>query len=272
MQDTIGLEKCLASLKDGVSKIDVDNHNVLSGIEKVLSSPPDSSEVPNDRPEIEQRIVAFVDLLGTSALMSKITEENATSVYRTFEGILEIFELLWREFHSRHQDAMRMVISDSYVVSVSDEQDSMLDLVSMLGEFQGKCLAEHSTLVRGGVAHDAMLKNTNEKIIGRAFIRAHVIEGKNAIYPRIVVDSNLAESFPACMAGGREALLSRDKDGLYYVNYACITRQLLEVMKGRVDASLKSFGQSDGLKERQKWLWAKTYMSYASDGVCKCCS
>jgi hypothetical protein len=79
-------------------------------------------------------------------------------------------------------------------------------------------------LIRGGVA-TGNLFHSGGVVFGEALIEAVTLESRTAIYPRIVVSEQTVRLFDAPMG----AWLTKDFDGLYYVDYYrdCILKAVL---------------------------------------------
>lgn len=242
-------------------------------IDQFLDRQVSKTEVAKIEPEVEDRIVAFIDLLGTSALMCKSSEAPAKA-YDTYNGILETFEEVWGIYFGGDGDAIQMSISDSYVISVSDDDESFGKLIRMLGRFQCECLAKYSILVRGGISSNKMLKTPESrfqaaKFIGKAFIDAHMLEGSVAIFPRIIVSPGLLNRYPR--VSSKTGWVIRDKDGLAYINHIQGNGDLKDQMLRAIDRGIEETAGAEKLRMAQKWMWVKTYTRQFEQERCECC-
>lgn len=194
--------------------------NDVSKLESFLSAPGDelASSTPNVPYVPKEAIVAFIDILGTSALMSTITPSNATEVVDKILGIKAIFVSNFSELSKSFPESKLMVISDSYVISTNNEQDALKELLKMLAKSQLECLLQHGEILRGAIAAGDIIGGNKDSsvIIGPAFIKAHNLESKNVIFPRIVIDKALMDSLNISL----DVLpILLDKDGLNYIDF-----------------------------------------------------
>jgi len=244
---------------------------IPAGLTDVLDNPQSVTDVPVAIPDIQKAIVAFVDMLGTSTLMEEVKKENAEMTYATINGIAELFQGKFHDFCKKHNDSISMMISDSFVISVRYDIDTFRDLVSFLAEFQYECLKSYTEVMRGAVSVGNMLVGTKDRIIGPAFIKAHKIEVRNAIFPRIVIDNEIVEDDNLYQQTS-SLLITRDKDGIRYVDFMATTEADIEKMEKQLStkrSTLKEKGK--GLEILQKWDWLLTFLEQKKNGCLDCC-
>jgi hypothetical protein len=226
-------------------------------------------EVPKaDLVSAEDRIVAFVDLLGTKSLMQRVKDkEQAQETYNTLTAIGQLFEDCVEADLANVPDKMCRIISDSYVISVPNDPESFYALIVSIAKFQRGCLLGYKELARGGVAQGKMVVG-GKMMIGTAFVDAHLLEAHIASYPRVVINSDIDITKML-----RSAPISLDKDGMYYVSYLSGS-EVTELKKARSIIESKKQEKSDpkNLHERQKWEWAQTYVDQVLNGNEYCCA
>lgn len=183
----------------------------------------------------EQRVVAFIDILGFKSIIEKTIEKNdienmarIASVINAFKDIREIWNLDSGELKHYVKSSKRVTIfSDSIVVSceANDEEEIMYTLLEI--KWLVMTMLNHGLLCRGAITRGKLV-HTNEYIFGPALIEAHLLESKAALYPRIILDRGVidAEEFEKnkiSNAGVRwkniQFLLEQDSDGMYYIDY-----------------------------------------------------
>jgi hypothetical protein len=238
------------------------------GLIDVLAKPQIIAEKPEVGFQPIEAIVAFVDVLGTSALMESITQENATEITNKINGIRDIFSNKFIDFQKQMPESNLMIISDSYVISVPKEPDAFSKLITMLAECQHDCLVKHSEILRGAISAGAIIGGKIEKnvIIGPAFIKAHKLEMQNAIFPRIVIDSQIDKTlYPE----GEDLPIASDKDGIQYIDFMKSSFADMENVKEKTKIGRSKVGTDTN--KLQKWNWLLTFLEQKANGCLDCC-
>jgi hypothetical protein len=233
-------------------------------------SPETSKEIPDVPFQPIEAIVAFIDVLGTSALMRSITASNAKEIGDKIIGIKDLFACKFGILQQQIPKSKLMVISDSFVISTPKEADAFSSLIKMLAECQHDCLLNHSEILRGAVATGSIIGGVNDPnvIIGPAFIKAHELETKNAIFPRIVIDRAILSDNAICPLDAKLPL-ALDKDGLKYIDFTATMDVDLKGIKEKISAgSLQAGGD---IKKLQKWHWLKTFLEQKTNSCLDCC-
>ena len=216
----------------------------------------------------EDRIVAFVDLLGTKSLMQRVKDKDqARETYNTLTAIGQLFEECVKTDLAKVPDKMWRIISDSYVVSVPNDPESFYALIVSIAKFQRGCLLDFKELARGGIAQGKMVVG-GKMMIGTAFVDAHLLEAHIASYPRVVINSDIdIKEIP------QSAPISHDKDGMYYISYLSGSEEK-ELNKARliIESKKQEKDEPTKLHERQKWEWAQTYVDQVINGNEYCCA
>lgn len=179
----------------------------------VKKNKPDS-----DPPQYEERLVAFLDILGFKGLIEHTVTD--TSTFEKVHGALSAIEAHHRGKHesithtiasfSKHLDESkpdvknifdlwrstdtRIVFSDSIVIS-HPLTIIMLDAVpSLLREVANLALTllGLGIMVRGGIALGP-LYHKDSVVFGPAMIDAYELESRYALYPRILISDAIAE-------------------------------------------------------------------------------
>lgn len=215
----------------------------------------------------DDRIVSFVDLLGTKFLMQQVSgKEQAQDAYNKLSAIGVLFEECAEECKKSVPDTKYCIISDSYVISVPYEPEAFDALVFSIGKFQKECLLEFKALARGGIAMGKMVVGgKRDMMIGKAFVDAHLLEKDIASYPRVVINSDIKEM-------SRIAPISHDKDGMDYISFLSgLSKQELEKARSIILDKKKEKSDSKCLHERQKWEWVQTYIDQVNNKRECCC-
>lgn len=130
----------------------------------------------------ENKIVAFIDVLGFSNLVYSDKLEPITHYY----------EMILTDFKEAaiKKDLKFLMISDSIVVHAPQTRDSFFAVVKVLSSLQHRLLLK-GILIRGAISFGKLYVNeTDNIIVGSGLINAYNLEMK-AIYPRIIIDRNM---------------------------------------------------------------------------------
>lgn len=159
----------------------------------------------------EQRIVAFIDILGFKEIV-KQSEKDTTKI----ELLYSVLDFLkgWEtsdkwdlKFVEIEEDAQKKGVanfdirgktnttsfSDSIVVSVKVDNNvnEMTSTLVVNLAYIGALLIEKGILFRGGLTIGNIIHNDNGTVFGQSLIDAYYLETKSAKYPRIVLSDKL---------------------------------------------------------------------------------
>jgi hypothetical protein len=183
--------------------------------------------------EYEDRLVAFIDILGFKELVKQSISsyEAMNKIYYAMQTILNV-KTIEEHFYSseivRPYQATVTTFSDSIVISYLVGLHGslfriLLDIIHLQLE-----LAYQGILIRGGITigkayHDGQI------IYGPAMNDAYSLESASAIYPRIIVDQStlitgIQLTHDECHSEKEEAeyinaLVKKDKDGFWYLDF-----------------------------------------------------
>lgn len=250
----------------------------------------------------ESRIVAFVDILGASALLSaKTSEAYANNLYKLVSAICKRRDEIWlvlphirtakeveiEIFSSFQKGAKLNLMSDAFVLSFPEWRNAstfnqhgrfpnILACLETVFQLQ-RGLFRLGILSRGGIAIGKIF-HTQQSVIGQGLVRAYNLERKSAIYPRTIVDESildilLAEPVPdIVLAHQRIAHLIRlDEDGQYFVDY--LGHFILGADRLRYEYELvfdslsQELNATDDMKVSEKLKWLLRYLISSSDTV-----
>lgn len=136
----------------------------------------------------EERVVAFVDILGFSAMV-----DNSSSNGEEYERIKSALETIQNVKNiSDINDAKVTTFSDSIIISYpAKARDPLFYILIDLIHLQLNLL-QQGILVRGGIAK-GKVRHVKEMVFGPAMISAYELESKYAVYPRIIVEKELVD-------------------------------------------------------------------------------
>ncbi len=219
----------------------------------------------------DNRIVAFIDILGFAGKISKSKSDNS-SLNQLCEAIYSI-----QDYIKEAQDDFDLPdtsnvtqFSDSIVISLKMEDSyKMLSIFQLLKKIQVNLLREN-ILLRGGIVKGELI-HTNELLLGPGLVNAYYLESKCAQYPRIVIDPKVLWQF-ARIKGSKKQLglkdyeyhktFASDADGTSYIDYFNDVeiylsngkvfnyfQSICEVIKNNID--------SEDISTRVKYLWMR---------------
>ncbi|MCI5130645.1 MAG: hypothetical protein D3904_03795 [Candidatus Electrothrix sp. EH2] len=188
----------------------------------------------------EQRLVAFIDILGFKEIIRKSENDSnllkmvmdSVEFLKTFEvpeswniALIEIEECAQKknlEQFKIESNVQCSCFSDSVVVSVSCDDINVNEAASTLIanlSLLGAALIKNGILIRGGMTVGKLIHYDNGIVLGQGMIDAYELESKLAKYPRIILSSKLIEklNYPILKKRDRypyHQYIKRYKDGL----------------------------------------------------------
>ncbi|OPY77995.1 MAG: hypothetical protein A4E64_00936 [Syntrophorhabdus sp. PtaU1.Bin058] len=184
--------------------------------------------------KFQQRFIAFVDILGFTNIVRRMSEESRLFVtIRDSLKSLDLQSRRFQEYRRRLQDKRKQIIqkglvpllpnitdlqmtafSDCYVISEITPAWHVLAAIQTLGAN----LLKEGILTRGAVVYgDAYHKG--RVLFGPGIVEAYKLESEVAKYPRILVTDSVRQTvwgYHNGLCKGR--LLKQDIDGCWFVN------------------------------------------------------
>jgi hypothetical protein len=160
----------------------------------------------------ENRVVAFIDILGFRALIAKLPTDPVLHrlLHRALDQIKSYASAAGQK-GTAQEKLESSVFSDSIVIS--GPEDALATVIWTCTMLQSKLLAG-SILTRGGISFGPT-HHKDGLLYGDGMIRAYDLESKAAVYPRVLIDPILVEKLQSFQ---RATLLSRDVDGLWHTD------------------------------------------------------
>ena len=220
----------------------------------------------------EERIVAFVDILGFSNMISQ--SEKDVETYEKINRALKTIQNVKKD--SENTSAKVTTFSDNIVISYpANGKDSLFYILIDLIHLQLELL-QQGVLVRGGIAK-GKVRHTKEMVFGPAMVTAYELESKYAVYPRIIVEKQTVdwekENYRKQIYGADydilelESLIKRDEyNDIYYIDILK-QRQELDYFEDYISLlyNLRKIiidGLSIHKKEvKMKYIWLKNYFN-----------
>lgn len=178
----------------------------------------------------EERIVAFIDILGFRAFVNETIDKNSSIVHEDkLKNLIDSLLLIKTEFQT-HQENSELsssfiitYFSDSIVFSIkSTVVNDLIEVFEILKRIQIR-LVDKGILLRGGIVQGNVL-HTKEMILGPAMMSAYDLESKSALYPRITIDPKIIyemfdENGNTLSEHDFRKTFMIDFDNTYYVDY-----------------------------------------------------
>ena len=231
--------------------------------------------------DYEDRIVAFVDVLGFKGLVD--SSKNDVKVLRNITSALStLYEWIWKwEADGGDSSFAFTQFSDSVVLSaLADTQDGFEMLLQlMLGIVD--IAYSNCIIVRGGIARGKLIHD-NEMVVGPAMVDAYFLESQIAKYPRIVISEELKTEFEVNLQeyvdsqpnlteipSFNKIFKQDDVDGLWYMDYIdpdeefVIRHSKKDYIETLKDIARKGLSNSDAnVRMKYEWLERKLAAIY----------
>jgi len=182
----------------------------------------------------ENRVVAFIDILGFRSLIDATTDKDNKDVESNIDNIVGAFKAIqetWNEpelsGHTESNSRKVTIFSDTIVVSFRIDDPgqvfyTLLDIKHLIMR-----LIYRKILCRGAVSIGKFI-HTDEFLFGPGLVESYTLESKAAVYPRVILDRDIIEvgssngfldHTPKEEESYVKALLEKDSDGMYYIDY-----------------------------------------------------
>ncbi len=143
--------------------------------------------------EYEDRYVAFIDILGFKDMICK--SEDNEEVFNVIITALSKMKKMKERSYKREDDTSQIALfSDNIVISylIETEEDECSIIHDVM--YLHISLLMKGIMVRGGITKGKLCHKGNF-VFGPALVRAHEMESKYAIYPRIIIDGNMGDGY-----------------------------------------------------------------------------
>lgn len=205
--------------------------------------------------------VAFIDVLGSSKAIKNNANESLNAIHIAYDETIVQF----KKYHSEHMIEPKVdIFSDNIILSneivEGKEERAFLSIIFFSALLQMNMWI-NNLLVRGGISCGDFF--SDERMIwGNALIQAYKLEGQIAIYPRIIVEPEIAEIIKSIMKPEKGKLLCEDFDGIYFVDPFGINQKeqgLYLIDQFINDNAIRLRNSQKDLKIYQKINWLQQY-------------
>lgn len=224
--------------------------------------------------EYEDRLVAFIDVLGFSNLVGE-TAVDAKKLRHLTAALEALYNRIWSwEADGVYSSFAFTQFSDSIVISSLAESSDSFGMLQQLLLGVMELVDDYDMLVRGGIARGQLIHD-RVMVVGPAMVEAYRLESKEAKYPRIIVEKELKEQIEADIKEyvknnyglselpSQDNLFKTDDDGWGYLDYVNPAPDFFEFLDP--EDHFKALGQlvqkglpSDRVEVREKYLWLQS--------------
>lgn len=187
--------------------------------------------------------VAFLDILGYRDLLERDTKEG-TSIFR--DRMTRAFRHFENINRAKHQ---YQIISDSIFFACADRAAAK-EFLSHVRSIFAAFLAE-GLLIRGGITFGPHFMNQSVTY-SPALTKAYKLESTEAIFPRVMVDSNIMAMFDDLVDGGY--VKASGENWFLAVATNENLDQLWELAKATAIADHEAIHKSENIRSKHKWL------------------
>lgn len=187
--------------------------------------------------------IAFLDILGYKNLLDHDIK-NGTQIFKS--KMIEAFRVLDNVNQAKFA---HKVISDSIFLSCSDREAAPELMATLRNVFVA--FLEKGLLIRGGVSYGEHFQNQTITY-SPALTKAYLLESTIAEFPRIMVDPNIIDMFPA-LKDKHEVL----KSGVnWYLNIANKENyeNVCEYALSTYQSNINEINTSEKVRIKHRWL------------------
>ena len=193
----------------------------------------------------EDRIVAFVDILGFRDILTKTVDKDGNDIQSQIDLITDAYNSIrdvWdldddkyesypalKEAHEEIKTKSKKItiFSDSIVISFLQKERSEIFYTLLELKWMIMRLVSKGILCRGALSYGKMIHN-DKFLFGPALVEAYLTESKAALYPRIIVSRELIQMAGTYRSSHHDPkteieyvkkLLKEDTDGMFYIDY-----------------------------------------------------
>lgn len=181
----------------------------------------------NQAPPIEYSncYVAFLDVLGFKKLVLSKGKREKKKIAEYFQLIRDVTAGLEQIKEKRNFGSI--IISDSVILSVpagdtnKNQIDNLRHLCVAVGKIQF-ALAQENIWIRGAISSgEAYFNSIENQVVGPAYIQAYLLEERQALHPRVILDNKIIKELQADSAQDLiEKINKKNQGGLNFTNWS----------------------------------------------------
>lgn len=185
----------------------------------------------------EQRIVAFIDILGFKTLLDDTLDKDGNDNEKSIDAVISAYEAIraiWNldqksgYLDTKSSETKKVsIFSDCLVVSFEIDQPNEVFFTLLEIKWLIMRLIARKILCRGAVSLGKFI-HTDSYLFGPALVEAYMLESKAAMYPRVILDHSVIEAGSNNRNRNHsfseeqeyvQSLLEQDSDGMFYIDY-----------------------------------------------------
>ena len=199
------------------------------------------------RIELKTYIVAFIDLLGFSAMV-KHDCESANGDQKYIKSLYSIY-LKTKELKKSIEGLQLTQFSDSVVLAIPYTPDNYVKIIKVISDYQYELL-QSGILCRGGISYGKHF-STEDFLFSNGLIDAYRLESSIANTLRIVVSADLVELVNPLQLSNE--YLDIERDGVCFVIYLN-GKNHEENWKAVCGSISEELSNSSSIRNKQVWL------------------
>jgi len=204
--------------------------------------------------KLGEHIVAYIDILGTS---ERIKNDKYGEHFCRLEDILQdVSSVIVQLPNDKEIEIKVKIFSDNILFYLKkskfdNEGINALDMIiCAVQTFQRKAL-NSNLLTRGSITQGEFYAD-DVFVYGKALLEAVKLEENIAIYPRVILSPKIIKE----ISEKGKNYVSKDLDGLYYIDYADnLSVSALRWDTKTFESGYKEAISKDNIKNMQKYLW-----------------
>jgi hypothetical protein len=200
--------------------------------------------------ELKSYIVAFIDLLGFSSMVTHDCE-TPNGEQKFIESLYECHTET-KSLKAEHPDLQLIQFSDSVVFALPYSVENYCLIIRIISDYQYNLL-QKGVLCRGGMSYGKHFF-TEDFLFSNGMIEAYRLESKVAVSPRVVVSNELLELVnPKVESQGSELPLLLEQDGMWFIDYM-LGRSSEKTWSSISMIVPSEFSASSSIRSKQIWL------------------
>lgn len=225
--------------------------------------------------DYEDRLVAFIDILGFSELVGG-TASDVSRLRHLTAALKDLYDHIWQwEADGSYSSFAFTQFSDSIVISSLAGTSDSFEMLQQLLLGVMELVDSYDILVRGGITRGELIHD-RVMVVGPAMVEAYHLESKVAKYPRIIIDRKLKEQIETDLeesiraqttlteVPGYSRLFKDDDDGWCYLDFVNPDETYFQVLDQ--EDHLKALTQlvhkglqhpDEKVREKYPWLLQK---------------
>ncbi len=214
-------------------------------------------------------IVAYFDLLGVTSRIKSDMEKQEVFMNK-LHNLYTFSVNLTREIQIKgNQEIQFKIFSDNIIIAkrISEEKKKRLEdincLLSCAAHFQELSASDSvGWMLRGGITIGQLFID-EVMVWGEALVKAYFLEDKVAVYPRVIIDSNVISELKDDSA--LSEYTRKDFDDLIFLNYLNNCHFCGERLMNGFKLMKEEIGVSWDERMQQKFSWHMNYINSELD-------